>query len=92
MTLILGEWREGKVRPVPGNAPHDRLVSRGFVSSKSTCDDSLRTTRFPQLHRTRRGPRRAFFKAWRNLSVRCVITSFYPRAPLPLSGRAGAGV
>ena len=71
MTMVLGEWREGKVRPVPGNAPHDRPVSRGVVSSKSTCDDSLRTTRFPQLHRTRRGPRRAFFKAWRNLSVRC---------------------
>ena len=71
MILVLGEWRDGKVRPVPGNAPHDRPVSRGFVSSKSICDDSLRTTRFPQLPRTRRGPRRAFFKAWQNLSVRC---------------------
>ena len=71
MTLILGEWRKGKVRPVPGNAPHDRPVSRGIISSKSICDDSLRTTRFPQLQRTRRGPRRAFFEAWRNLSVRC---------------------
>ena len=62
MTLILGEWREGKVRPIPGNAPHDRPVSRGYVSSKSICDDSFRTTRFPQLQRTRRGPRRAFFR------------------------------
>ena len=68
MTLLLGEWRKGKVRPVPGNVPHDRLVSRGFVSSRNICDDSFRTTRFPQLHRTRRGPRRAFFEAWRNLS------------------------
>ena len=71
MTLVLGEWRESKVRPIPGNVPHDRPVSRGIVSSKSICDDSLRTTRFPQRHRKRRSPRRAFFEAWRNLSVRC---------------------
>ena len=25
-----GKWREGKVRPIPGNSPHDRLVSRGI--------------------------------------------------------------
>jgi len=71
MTLVLGEWRESKVRPIPGNAPHDRPVSRGIVSSKSIGDDSFRTTRFPQRHRKRRSPRRAFFEAWRNLSVRC---------------------
>jgi hypothetical protein len=29
MSLILGEWREGKVRPLPGNTPRDRPVSRG---------------------------------------------------------------
>ena len=23
------KWREGKVRPIPGNSPHDRPVSRG---------------------------------------------------------------
>ena len=28
------KWREGKVRPVPGNSPHDRPVSRGFVIVK----------------------------------------------------------
>jgi hypothetical protein len=28
MNLILGEWREGKVRPIPGNTPHGRPVSR----------------------------------------------------------------
>ena len=71
MTLVLGEWRESKVRPIPGNAPHDRPVSREIVSSKSIGDDSFRTTRFPQRHRKRRSPRRAFFQAWRNLSVRC---------------------
>ena len=71
ITRLLGERREGKVRPVPGNVPHDQPVSRGFISSRNICDDSFRTTRFPQHQRTRRGPRRAFFEAWRNLSVRC---------------------
>ena len=27
------KWHEGKVRPKPGNPPHDRSVSRGFFSS-----------------------------------------------------------
>ncbi len=67
MSSILGEWRESKVRPIPGHAPHDRPVSRGMVSPRSTCDDSFHTTRFPQL---RILPRRSVgvFKAWRNLS------------------------
>jgi hypothetical protein len=29
----LRRWREGKVRPIQGNSPHDRLVSRGIFSS-----------------------------------------------------------
>ena len=29
----LRKWREGKVRPVPGNSPHDRPVSRVISSS-----------------------------------------------------------
>ena len=29
-TALDGKWREGKVRPIPGNSPHDRLVSRGI--------------------------------------------------------------
>lgn len=49
MNAILGEWREGKVRPLQGNAPHDRPVSRGLISLKGICDDSFVTTRFPQL-------------------------------------------
>jgi hypothetical protein len=50
MKLILGEWREGKVRPIPGNTPHDRPVSRVISCSLwSICDDSFVTTRFPQL-------------------------------------------
>ena len=71
MSSILGEWREGKVRPIPGNAPHDRLVSRKVISSKSICDDPFPATRFPQHQRTYRGPRYAFLEACRNLSVRC---------------------
>ncbi len=30
--------------------------------------------------RKMRAPSGCVFKAWRNLSVRCVVTSFYPRA------------
>ena len=78
MSFILGEWREGKVRPVPGNAPHDRQASRKIVSPKSVCDDPLHTTRFPQLHELP-GPSAGVFKAWRNLSVRCGFKN-QPRA------------
>ena len=70
MRSVLGEWREGKVRPVPGNAPHDRPVSRGLHSPRSICDDPFPATRFPLLSIP--GARYAFSKAWRNLSVRCV--------------------
>ena len=49
MNSFLGEWREGKVRPIQGNAPHDRPVSRGMISPKGIYDDSFVTTRFPQL-------------------------------------------
>ena len=35
MILLRGEWRKGKVRPVPGNAPHDRPVSRGLYRPKA---------------------------------------------------------
>jgi len=68
MNSILGEWREGKIRPLPGNAPHDRPVSRGIVSPRSICDDPFVATRFPQLQRTIPGPTVCVFKAWRNLS------------------------
>jgi hypothetical protein len=66
MESILGEWREGKVRPVPGNAPHAQPVSRGNSSPWSICDDPYPATRFPQ--QLVPGARYAFFKAWRNLS------------------------
>ena len=47
------KWREGKVRPIPGNSPHDRLVSRGISSSlKESLRRSLSRHCFPQRQRT----------------------------------------
>ena len=64
-----GKWREGKVRPIPGNSPHDRLVSRGiFIVPRRVCDDPFPATPLPQLQRTILGAQYAFSKAWRNLS------------------------
>src|SRR6185437_8301807 len=61
-------WREGKVRPIPGNSPHDRPVSRGILSSlKENLRRSLPRHCFPQLQ-TILGAQYAFSKAWRNLS------------------------
>jgi hypothetical protein len=67
MISMLGEWREGKVRPVPGNVPHDRPVGRGISSPWSICDDPSVTTRFPQLQ-ILPGPSAGVFQACRNLS------------------------
>ena len=62
-------WREGKVRPLQGNSPHDRLVSRGTISSlRRICDDPFPATPFPQLQRTILRRPVCVFKAWRNLS------------------------
>jgi hypothetical protein len=69
MNPIRREGREGKVRPVPGNSPHDRPVSRGiFFSFWRICDDPFSTTPFPQRHRTIRRRSVCVFQAWRNLS------------------------
>jgi hypothetical protein len=68
MNFFLWEWRKGKVRPIPGNAPHDRPVSRGISCSLwSICDDPFDATRFPQLAKIP-GPSVCVFQAWRNLS------------------------
>jgi len=62
-------WRESEVRPIPGNSPHDRLVSRGGLSSFwRICDDAFPATVLPRLQRTILGAKYAFWKAWRNLS------------------------
>ena len=64
-----GRWREGKVRPKPGNSPHDRPVSRGTLSSLA---ENLR--RFLPRHLAAKlrsiilRSQYAFLKAWRNLS------------------------
>ena len=61
------EWREGKVRPIPGNSPHDRPVSRGILSPRRICDDPFPAT-LPRLQRTILKRPVCVFKAWRNLS------------------------
>src|SRR5690349_3472345 len=68
MNSIQREWREGKVRPIPGNSPHDRPVSRGFLSPRRIYDDPFPATPHPP----QATPARSFcvFQAWRNLSVR----------------------
>ena len=64
----LRRWREGKVRPILGNSPHDRPVSQGISSSlKESLRRSLPRHRVPQLSIIL-GAQDAFFKAWRNLS------------------------
>jgi hypothetical protein len=91
MNSILGEWREGKVRPISGNAPHGRPVSRVISCPLwSICDDSCDTTRFPLIQRTRRSSRRAFFKASRNLSVRCGFKPKTNPEPGPTASRRSA--
>ena len=63
------KWREGKVRPIPGNSPHDRLVSRGMsFTFWRVCDDPFRATSFPQRQRAYRSAQYAFLRHWWNLS------------------------
>ena len=62
-------WREGKVRPIPGNSPHDRPVSRGTISSlKENLRRSLPRHLVAQLRNMIVRSQYAFSKAWRNLS------------------------
>ncbi len=60
MTRLLGEWRKGKVRPIPGNAPHDRPVSRvifhrqrAFATIPSTPLDSRSIKEYARAHGVR---------------------------------------
>ena len=52
MMWVCRKWREGRIRPIPGNALHDRPVSRGIGSSKRVCDPSCRATAWLRLQRT----------------------------------------
>ena len=85
-----GKWREGKVRPLQGNSPHDRPVSRGFLSFKESLRRSLLRHSFPRFQEPYRAPRYAFFKAWRNLSVRCGLQKTKPRAGTLTASRRSA--
>ena len=62
------KWREGKVRPIPGNSPHDRPVGRGILSPRRICDDPFLATPFPQPQVTILRRPVCVFQAWRNLS------------------------
>jgi len=88
------KWREDKVRPLQGNSPHDRPVSRGVISSlRRICDDPFLATPFLLQGTILRRPV-CVFKAWRNLSVRCGQTKTKPwggTAPPPV-GRPRAQV
>jgi hypothetical protein len=65
----LRRWREGKVRPIPGNSPHDRLVGQGVPCSlKESLRRSLPRHRIPHQSTIILGTQYAFSKAWRNLS------------------------
>jgi hypothetical protein len=73
--VISRKWRPGKVRPVQGNPPHDRLVSRVVFSSlKKSLRRSLEC--HPCLYTET--PQYAFSQAWRNLSLRCGQTKTKP--------------
>ena len=68
---ILRKWREGKVRPVPGNSPHDRLVNRVISSSlKESLRRSLPRHCFPHLQ-TILGAQYAFLRHDGIFLVRC---------------------
>ena len=65
------KWREGKVRPIPGNPPHDRLVSRVISSSlKESLRRSLPRHCIPHLQRIL-GAQYAFLRHVGIYLVRC---------------------
>ncbi len=65
------KWREGKVRPIPGSSPHDRLVSRVISSSlKESLRRSLPRHCFPHLQRIL-GAQYAFLRHVGIYLVRC---------------------
>src|SRR5258708_35509110 len=96
MNSMKRKWREGKVRPIPGNVPHDRLVSRGYWirSPRNVCDDPFRVTPFALLQRTLR-PRCAFLRHGGIYLVRCgfqIKTKPWGGTLPPPVGRARAQV
>ncbi len=88
----LGRWREGKVRPVPGNSPPAQPVGRGVCSFRRVCDDPFSATALLWLQRTTSGAQPAFSKAWRNLSLRWGRTKPWGGTVPPPDGRPRAQV
>ena len=71
VVIIRRQWREGKVRPIPGSSPHDRLVGRVISSSlKERLRRSLPRHCFPPLHRIL-GAQYAFLRHVGIYLVRC---------------------
>ena len=71
VTMRRRKWREGKVRPIPGSSPHDRLVSRRISSSlKESLRRSLPRHYFPHLQRIL-GAQYAFLRHVGIYLVRC---------------------
>jgi hypothetical protein len=71
VTMRRRKWREGKVRPIPGSSPHDRLVSRVISSSlKESLRRSLPRHCFPHLQRIL-GAQYAFLRHVGIYLVRC---------------------
>jgi hypothetical protein len=67
----LRKWHEGKVRPIPGNPPLDRLVSQRISSSlKESLRRSLPRHCFPHLQRIP-GAQYAFLRHVGIYLVRC---------------------
>jgi len=68
MSCILGEWREGKVRPLPGNAPRGPAGKPGNISALEHFATIPSAPLDSPRHRTLPEPSVGVFKAWRNLS------------------------
>lgn len=60
----LRRWREGKVRPLQGNAPHDRLVGRGYSFAQERLRRSLLRHSGAAVAKQHRSTLVAFSQAW----------------------------
>jgi hypothetical protein len=89
-SAVRKKWHPGKVRPIPGNSPHGRPVSRSIFSLK----ENLRRSLGCHSCWYTEAPQYAFFKASRNLSARCGHTKTKPWGGnlLPPVGRPRAQV
>jgi hypothetical protein len=72
ITAIGKKWRESKVRPIPGNSPHDRPVSRGIsFSFWRICDDPFPPLPFCNCNQPYWGAQYAFLRHGGIYLVRC---------------------